>query len=287
MTSGRTPPRWVLSFALLALAGCAARREALIQTEPGIDAPLATLDHGGLSRLAQLAEQIAADPRDFLLECVAATEQLEQYTVTFTRMERRGLLNRPQGPERIAVWFRRDPFSVRMLWLDEDVKYGESTYVSGEEQSRVRFTARRGLLGLPPPIIRVDPQTPVRWGEALRPVTDFGVEKLMRETLAELDAARDSVRITVAGAIAGSADERPAVLIRLRYPDGSRDAPIQDLLIDPQTRFPLATWVRQSDETLDAYYVYEDLDAGVGLGDADFLLTAERPAEAAGSGAAP
>ncbi len=286
MTLWRTPPRWTI-FALLALGGCAARRAEPLRDTPDVDATLAALDAAGLSRLAQLAEQIATNPRGFLVDCVAATEALTQYTVTFTRMERRGLLNLPQGPERIAVWFRRAPFSVRMLWLDEDVKYGESTYVDGEQQSRVRFTARRGLLGLPPPIIRVDPQTPVRWGEALRPVTDFGVEQLMRETLAEFDASRDIVRITVAGAVAGETDERPAVLIRLRYPDDSRDAPIQDLLIDPQTRLPLATWVRRADETLDAYYVYENLDPRVRLSDADFLLTAERPADAARPEAAP
>ncbi|MCA9243077.1 MAG: DUF1571 domain-containing protein [Phycisphaerales bacterium] len=267
--------RFGMALVIVSL-GCATRKPG-IATNPLTATGPARLDADELSRLAVTAEEIAAAPDRFLGSCLAAAERLDHYSVTFTRMERRGLLNLPQGPERIAVLFRRSPFSVRMMWLDEHVKYGESTYVEGVDGSRVRFTPRRGVFGLPPPLVRVDPQTPVAWGEARRPVTDFGVETLLRESLAALREAEETVRVTVAGAVAGGADGAAAILMRLRYPDESRRAPIQDLLIDLDTLLPLATWVRFPDERLDAYYYYEDLNPDAVLRDDDFLLIAERP----------
>ena len=105
------------------------------------------------------------------------------------------------GPEHILCWFRRQPFSIRMKWQDEDLKYLESVYVAGQPGDKVRFVTRWWVPPLlpPPGINRVDLQTPVVWGESKRPLTDFGLERLMEQSVESLDAAGENVVVTYEG----------------------------------------------------------------------------------------
>jgi hypothetical protein len=259
----------LFTIAALLTAGCAGRQGSIEPNpQPLAGAPATQAD--------ARAEAVRADPVGYLRQVAANCRALEQYTLTFTRQERRGLLNLLYGPERIACWFRREPFSIRMKWLDPEVKYGESTYVAGEQGNKVRFVPRHGLFGLPPRITAVELQTPVIWGESKYPLTTFGLERLMERTLRTMDEAGNGVTVTYQGMMTLNASERIVHHLRLEYAPKLHRTPLQDLYIDVETDLPAATVLKYSSGRLDAAYVYEDLDPKVALVDEDFLLDAER-----------
>jgi hypothetical protein len=228
------------------------------------------------------------DPLAYLQRVRVACEQLRQYRLVFIRRERRGigLLKSLHAPERIECWFRRSPFSIRMKWLDPDIKYGESTYVQGQDDDRLRFTPRPQLFNLPYRVYRVNPVTPVNWGECRYPVTEFGVEILMDRTLQTIAADPAGTRVTYIGTEPAPGSTRIAHRIRIDYPPDTNPAPVQELFIDAQTNIPLHTEMRFADGAIDTAYTYENLDPTVTLTDSDFVLEYDRaasPAATAGS----
>ncbi|MGE0480648.1 MAG: DUF1571 domain-containing protein [Phycisphaerae bacterium] len=222
------------------------------------------------------SKAIARDPLAYIRQVAENTRRLAQYTVTFTRSERRGLLRQLQGPERIAAWFRRSPFSVRLKWLDENIKYGESVYVAGVAGNKVRFIPRAGFLGLPPAVTLVDLQTPVTWGESRYPLTTFGLERLMERTLETLDRAGPEAIVTYHGVVPLPDDGRAAHHLHLAYPQDRFPECFVDLYVDARNDLPAASVLRRADGRLEAAYNYNALDANVTLKDDDFVLDAER-----------
>lgn len=249
--------------------GCApAGREPVMALEPR---------HELAPREAEAkAEAVRRDPRAYLRLVAQRCRKLEQYTLRFTRYERRGLLGRLYGPEHIQCWFRREPFSIRMKWLNPDLKYDESVYVADRHGNKVRFVTRwwNPPLLPPPKINAVDLRTPVFWGESQRPLTDFGLERLLEQTVESLEAADGRVTVTYLGFAPGTTTHH----LRLVYEEGVQKVPIQELYIDAATDLPVATTLRHASGKVDATYIYEDLNTNVRLTDDDFLLTVERPA---------
>lgn len=260
---------------LLTLAGC---------TDPNID--LSTRPGEVEARKAAdidaRADEIRSDPVGYIQRVAEKCAELRQYKLKFTRIERRGLLFRSlRGPEEIMCWFRREPYSIRMKWLDDDVKYGESTYVQGQQNDKVRFIARHGLFGLPPTLTKVHLNTPVIWGEARRPLTEWGLEKLLLQTLVSIEEVkpRGGAIIEYRGIVTlPDRADQPVHYLHMYYPRNPGRASIQELYFDVATDLPTATILRFSgkDEKLDAAYFYDELDTGVSLTDDDFILDAER-----------
>lgn len=224
------------------------------------------------------AEAVRADPVGYLRRVAQRCRMLDQYTLTFIRYERRGFFRQMHGPEHIQCWFRQSPFSVRMKWLDEDLKYDESTYVAGRHDDKVRFVTRWWSPPLKPPpgINEVQLMTPVTWGESKRPLTQFGVEQMMARTLASLERAGDDVVVRYEGLRQLPDDGPTAHFIHLEYPASQHKVPIQELYINVATDLPAGTVLKFPDGRIDAAYYYRDIDTGVALTDADFLLDVER-----------
>lgn len=272
-----------IAIGSLAIVGCAARdRAAEVETRSDeTRAPIAAIAKPEAQQPTDPTVFPApeVDPRGYLTRVAAECAKLRSYTLTFTRLERRGLLIQTlQGPEKIRCWFRQKPFSIRMKWIEPpDIKYGESTYVEGHEDDKVRFVPRYGFLGLSPSLTKVSLNTPVVWGEARRPVTDFGLENLMARTLETMTRAGDRVRVSYMGIC--DAATRPTHHLRLEYAADFTPTPFQDLFIDANTNRPLATEIRLANGDIDASYRYDDLDTSAILGEDDFVLDAERAAE--------
>lgn len=259
---------WCLMVGLASAAGCAAQRTI---------APVAGPLNGIAPEEADArAELVRKDPVAYLHEVAEKCRALEQYTLTFTRQERRGFFRRLRDPEVIACKFRRRPFSVYMKWLDPDIKYGESTYVAGQQEDKVRFVPRHGLFGLPPRVTRVEVQTPVIWGEARYPITDFGLERMMERTFDSIRRAGEKWTISYEGLTKLSDSDRVAHYLRLEFSPPLYKAPIQELFIDVETDLPTCTRVLYRSGALEAAYVWVDVDPNVNLTDDDFLLDAER-----------
>lgn len=260
---------WLVALALVSASGCAAKRTI---------APVAGPLNGIAPEEADArAEMVRKDPRAYLHKVAEKCHALEQYTLTFTRQERRGFFRTLHDPEAIACKFRREPFSVYMKWLDPDIKYGESTYVAGEQENKVRFVPRHGLFGLPPRVTRVGVQTPVIWGEARYPITDFGLARMMERTFDSIERAGDDWMISYQGLTKLSHDsDRVMHYLRLEFPGSLHKAPIQELFVDVETDLPTCTRVLYRSGTLEAAYVWTDVDPKARLTDDDFLLDAER-----------
>ena len=239
------------------------------------------------------AEAVRADPLAYLREVRDNCRTLQQYSLNFTRQERRGFFRTLGDPERIACKFRREPFSIHMKWLDPDIKYGESTYVAGAEDDKVRFVPRHGLFGLPPRVTRVGLQTPVIWGEAKYPLTEFGLEKMMDRTIRNIERSPDEVSISYQGLTKLAESGRPVHFLRLEFPPSRHRSPIQELFVDLETDLPICTRVLNTSGSLEGAYLWEDVDPTVSFTEDDFLLEAERAAREgqdsrrAGEGEAP
>lgn len=260
---------------MLMLSACAPRDSAVVmEPKPGEikGMPPAEVD--------ARAEAVRRNPVGYLHAVAENCRNLEQYTLLFTRTERRGFFRQLQGPEHIRCWFRREPFSVRMKWEDENIKYNESVYVAGQEGDKVRFVTRwwSPPLRPPPQVNKVDLQTPVLFGESQRPMTDFGLERMMARTLASYERADKDVVLTYQGLAELPDDGRTVHHLHLEYSSAEFRVPVQELYIDVQSDLPAGTILKLSDGTIDAAYFYSDIETNVKLTDADFLLTQERPA---------
>ncbi len=268
--AGRQAYLGLILLVLAGMTGCAAKRTIAPVAGPLNSIPPAEAD--------ARAEAVRRDPRGYLQTVAQKCRALEQYTVDFTRQERRGLgfFKSLREPEHIACKFRRQPFSIYMKWLDPDIKYGESTYVEGEQDDQVRFVPRHGLFGLPPRITRVDLQTPVIWGEANYPLTEFGLERMMERTLGNLERAGDDVAISYQGLTKLSEYDAIVHYLRLDFPPSQYKAPVQELFVDIETDLPVCTRILYPSGKLKAAYVWVDVNPDVTLTDDDFLLEAER-----------
>ncbi len=218
------------------------------------------------------------DPRAYVSHVAERCRALEQYTMIFTRTERRGLFQQLEGPERIRVWFRRSPFSVRMKWLDEDIKYGESTFVEGEHNNEVRFVTRwwSPPLKPPPQVNSFDVKMPVLLGEARRPLTEFGLEKMMDRIWAAVERSGDRVLISARGPEPLRPDGPMVYRLDLAFEPGLVSNPKQTLSIHADTNLPAGVILMREDGTLESEYIYEEIDEHAPLSAEDFLLTVER-----------
>ncbi|MBU0637554.1 MAG: DUF1571 domain-containing protein [Planctomycetes bacterium] len=269
---------WLLALAVASPLGCASNGK-------GIE-PQAGQVAGMLAAEADTrAELVRADPVAYLHAVAVKCSGLAQYQLTFTRHERRGLFNMLKGPERISCWFRREPFSIRMKWLDPDVKYGESVYIEGQYDNKVRFVPRHGAFGLKPSVTAVDLQTPVIWGEAKRPLTDFGLERLLERTLVPIAEAGEEVVVTYMGLLVLPQSGQVVHHIHLEYPDWRYRVSMQELYVDVKTDLPAGTVLKLSSGLIDAAYFYEEIRTDVSLTNDDFVMDFERE-EAVAAGAA-
>lgn len=270
------------SASLTLLLGCAGAAPRL---EPG------TRQTQGMSAADAdtRAEVVRHDPVAYLRRVQERCAGLEEYTLLFTRYERRGFIPTMHGPEHIRCWFRKEPFSVRMKWLNEDLHYYESVYIEGEHEDKVRFVTRWAVpfLKPPPQVNVVDIQFPVRAGVTKRPVTQFGLERLMDRTLASLDAAAENVVVSYEGLIHLPETDSTVHHVHIEYSSVDHNVPIQDLYIDLATDLPAGTALKLPSGKLDAAYFYEDIDTSVNLTDQDFLLESERESTQTARGAAP
>lgn len=226
-------------------------------------------------------ENVRRDPLAYLHRVAENSAGLRQYTLTLRRQERRGLLPRLAPPERIAAWYRCSPLSIRFKWLDDHPRYGESVYVENRAGGQVRFVPRRALPGLEPQVVAVDVNLPVVWGESRYPITEFGLERLMRRTLNSIAEAGD-VRILYQGVTALDGNGRLVHHLRLEYPHSYSRTPVQELFIDLATDLPAGTVLKLASGATDSVYLYEDVNPDVTLTDEDFLLECERLPAAAG-----
>lgn len=218
---------------------------------------------------------IQDDPVSYLREVQARARALSKYRLTLYRQERLGLFQTLGPLERIAVTFRADPFSVRLVWDDPDSQLYESVFIAGPGHGKLVVRERKGWLTFPPTVRWLDPADPVRWRRSKRPITEFGLAATMDRTLSIIEDAPVGapVQITYTGIEMVPRVDRQAhhfVLIRATTPE--TPCPRQDLWIDTETDLPTGTALTLPDGRLDALYLFADITPDESIGEQDFRM---------------
>ncbi len=224
-----------------------------------------------------VAPNPAVDPANYMRFVRDRAQTLTAYTTRLIRTERRGLLFKLEhGPENISAWFRQEPFSVRFDWIDKDSKNGEAAYIAGKHDNKVRFVPRIWVPPLLPGINAVEVGTPVALGEALNPLTDFGLRRMMERAVANIDRAGDAAAIRYVERKLLPEVGVEVHHIHVDFPADQNVAPRQDMFIDCKRNLPVGAILRKTDGTLHGAYFYADLNTDVSLSDDDFLMNIER-----------
>jgi len=254
----------------------------------GCAQPTAEIPQDTISDMAgyEAAEAlIKKDPMAFLHEVYAETQKLDSLRTEFHRQERLGAFKELRPQERIQAAFRKRPFSVRFKWLDEDSEYNTAVYVEGEHDNKVALLPRKGLLGLPPGVAKYPVDFAVLFHKSRNPITDFGPERMVERTIDRIEKAGHlgEVSIRYHGVAEIGPYKEPCFHLEIRYPeDDPYESKLHDLYVNTKTRLPVGTylWLPGKDEraveTLDAMYLYADLEPNVHLSDADFRIDADR-----------
>jgi len=279
----RPHPTWAVGFACPLVVACiVAGCQAPPRVKPSLPGVTAT-PAGGAS-----TEQITRDPVAFLRQVKQRCDAIPKYRLTFYRQERLGVLQTLGRIEKIGVTFRADPFAVRFVWEDPGSPFVESLYVAGENDDKLLVRERRGFLGLPPTTYSLDPTSPVKLGQAKRPITDFGLSKLMARTTGTIDSPPGGVpaRIEYRGLTRLEQTRQEAHhLVIMRAVAPGHPHPRQDLWIDAKTGLPAGTALYLADGRMDGLYLYADVRPDDSISDKDFRMTAAQPTSARSGGA--
>jgi hypothetical protein len=229
----------------------------------------------------ETADLIKHDPLAYLRQVQQRCDAIPKYRLTFYRQERLDMFQTLGKVEQIDVTFRAHPFSVKFAWDDPDSRFIESIYVAGKNHGKLVVRERRGLLGLPPATYYVNPMDAVKLGQSKRPITDFGLSKMMERTIATIERPPGGVpaRIEYRGLtrIDLTGQEAYHLVIKRAVAPGHPD-PRQDLWIDVKTGLPAGTALYLPDGKLDASYFYADVRPNNSISDKDFRLGSAKPA---------
>jgi len=178
--------------------------------------------------------------------------------------------------EQTRASFRKEPFSVKFTWDDPDSEYSESLYVQGRNNNKLIVVPRKGLFGLQPRPLYLDPMDPVKWAKSKNPITDFGLAQITRRTLAPFDDPDVARVMTIEyqGVVNLEPTGRPAHYLLIQRP-AMKDIRYtrQDFYIDAATLLPAGTDLYLPGGELDARYRYSDVNTGVQLSESDFQLS--------------
>lgn len=226
-------------------------------------------------------QEIETDPVAFMERSLAETRKLQAFRLNFVRQERLGLIPVLQPIEHIDAFYRDDPFSVKFTWKDVESEYDQCTYVHGQNDNRVALLPRKGLFGAKPSVSNYSPEMAVAFKKARNPITDFGPRRLMERTLDRIQKAKTKgeVHIHARGVTELEETGRRCFHIELLYPVADEfPCKLQDLYINAETMLPEATYLwltrkaERTPETLDAMYVYDDIDRSHPMGENTFVI---------------
>jgi len=252
--------------------GCTQKVE-IVQTGPLAESPEAAM------------KRIKDDPVRFFEQTLAKTRKIKTLRMKFERQERLGLFRELKPIEHIIAEYRDQPFSVRFTWTDPGSDYRQCVYIQGKNKDRVALLPRKGLFGLPPSVGNYAPQLGVTFSKTRNPITDFGPRRMMERTLDRIEKAKPfgGTKITLLGIKEIGPAKEPCYEFQLVFPPGDEyPAKLQDLYIHTRTGLPVATFVWQSkdlvrsSETLEAMYLYGEMEPNVALPEGAFVIDANR-----------
>jgi len=270
--------RRITHWALLSVVLCAVGCGQPVTVKPIVRGPL--IDQG----LDVALKQIRADPVAHLRRSLEAANALKTIKMKFHRQERLGVIPELKPAENMLAEYRDKPLSVRFTWLDEGSEYVQCVYIHGRNKNRVALLTRKSWWGGPGTVGNWDPKLGQIAHKARSPITDFGPRRMMERLLDRIEKAKafGGVIIKVIGATQVGPSKEPCYHFEMLFPPKDEFAcKLIDLFVHTRTDLPVGTrlWLTQtgerSDETLDASYVYSEIEPDAPLGDEQFVIDAK------------
>lgn len=275
----------VLTFAAYALAtqpGCGPKPafEGAPQTASAQDA------------FNSIVAKITEDPMYLLRRSLEETQKIETLRLRFQRQSRLGLIPSLKPKEDMITEFRRSPFSVRFTWTHDDSDFAQCVYVEGRHDGKVALLRRKGLLGGKPKVEYWPPGFAVTFHQSRSPITDFGPQRMMERCIDRIEKAQKvgEVKMRYVGLADIGPGKEPCFHIEVIYPPKDEfECKLHDLYIHTQTYLPVATYLWLSntdvrtDDTLDAFYIYAQMETNVPLTDEHFVIDVDKKQQAESS----
>ena len=199
-------------------------------------------------------------PLEFLEECIARyKKEVRGYRATLVKKE--FVAGREQVEEVIKVWFKEEPFSVRMEWEKGWGLASRTLYVKGENDGMMlaKLVGPLAFGGLAPR----DPNGTEARSAARYPITEFGIQVGTLSTLKYWQAASDKRELrTEYGGLAYVPElgKKCWMLRRLDYArpevDGIMSA---TFYFDPATWLQVGSVLRDKDGKLIGRYFFKNV----------------------------
>ncbi len=265
----QTRPFAVALSALLAgaLSGCG---------KP-IKAKPATTQANAEAKDDRVADTIREDPVAYLETCLDRCRKIDEFTCTFWRQERLGIVPELRPLERIFAKWRRDPLAIKFDLPDETSEYAQSLYDVRKHEDKVLVLPRKGLLGLPPTVGTFPISWSILFHKAKNRITDFGPERMLERTLNKIQYTKDKgisgQTIAYKGIVKLKRTGQDVHLIQIdnpKHPDYPHGK--QHLYIDTKLQIPAGVRLWNQKGELDSMYLYVDMKLNPGLTDEDFKI---------------
>ena len=205
---------------------------------------------------------------------------VRDYTCTFEKQERVG--NRMTAHQVTNVKFRESPFSVNMLWTQNEDQARRAIYVegwwtdkSGQKLALVEpagSVARLFVNNVFRPIDGADAQKAAR-----RPIDQFGFANTLKRILKFCDIAEKRNELDIKYVGEGEVDGRPTYRLERRLPYTNETGRYPDRLLvvhlDKEHFLPTScsSYADEARTQLLGRYVMTDAQFNVGLTDRDFM----------------
>ncbi len=237
----------------------------------------------------EMVARIKADPMHLLRRSLTETQTIETLRLRFQRQSRLGFPVPALKPkEDMITEFRRSPFSVRFTWTHEDSDWAQCVYVEGQNDGKVVLMPRKGAFGMKPSLRKYPPHFAVLFHQSRNPITDFGPQRMMERTIDRIEKAQKlgELKMRYVGVADIGPAKEPCFHIEVIYPPQDEfECKLHDLYIHTNTFLPVASYLwlsrtdERSDDTLDAFYVYAQMQPNVPLSENDFVIDVD-PAKA-------
>jgi hypothetical protein len=213
------------------------------------------LDNEDMVKLAK------TDPIAFLEESIKRCDrEVKGYTAQLVKRERTASGLNPQ--ERIKIFFREKPFSVRMDWIAGKDLASKTLFVKGENDDKL-VAMPKGLLSIAG-LQTIDPTDKRALRRSRMPITEFGIKLGTQSAMKAWKAAkkRGDLKVVYGGL------KRPAELGKRECWEVKRVGylkPEDDGITEVTFYFDTENWLqigsilKGEDDKLIAYYYFRDL----------------------------
>jgi hypothetical protein len=235
---------------------------------------------------------IKADPVAYMNKSLVEARKVKTARMNFQRQDRLGLVPELRPLERMRTDFRETPFSVRFTWIDKDSEYLQAVYVEGTNDNKVALLPRTGLFGGKPSVVSYPVNFAVAFGKSKKPITDFGPRLMLERLFDRIEKAKPfgGAKIQHVGVAKVGPGNEECHHIELLFPKKDEfPCKLLDLYVNINSRLPVAVYLwlteeerKRTDQTLDAMYIYGEMQPNVTLSENDFVIDAHpKPKETA------